>query len=69
MDVDDASLSTDILSMSAGFMVLKSDAEMATPSNIYRGAVPELIEFVPLMTIVAEALGSPVEERTLRPAT
>ena len=55
--------------MSAGLMVLKSDAEMATPSNIYRGAVPELIEFVPLMTIVAEALGSPVEESTLRPAT
>ena len=69
MEVEDASLSTDILSMSDGLMVLKSDAEMATPSRMYRGAVPELMELVPRMTIVADALGSPLEERTVSPAT
>ena len=34
MEVEEASLSTDILSMSAGLIVLKSDAEIATPSSM-----------------------------------
>ena len=50
-------------------MVLKSLAEMATPSRMYRGAVPELIELVPRMVIVADWLGSPEDESTVRPAT
>jgi hypothetical protein len=58
-----------MLSISAGLIVLKSDAEIATPSSIYNGAVPELIELVPRIVIVAEALGSPELERTVRPAT
>ena len=58
-----------MLSMSAGLMVLKSLAEMATPSRMYRGAVPELIELVPRMVIVADWLGSPEDESTVRPAT
>ena len=58
-----------MLSMSAGLMVLKSAAEISTPSRIYSGAVPELIELVPRIVMVAEALGSPVLERTVSPAT
>ena len=69
MEVEEASLSTDMLSISAGLIVLKSEADMATPSRIYSGAVPELMEFVPRMVIVAEELGSPVLESTVSPAT
>ena len=58
-----------MLSISDGLIVLKSDAEIATPSRMYRGAVPELMELVPRIVIVAEELGSPVFERTVRPAT
>ena len=58
-----------MLSMSAGLIVLKSAAEIATPSRMYSGAVPELIEFVPRIVRVAEALGSPEFERTVSPAT
>ena len=58
-----------MLSMSDGFMELNSEAEMAAPSRMYSGAVPELMEFDPRMSMVAAALGSPEEDRTVRPGT
>ena len=47
MEVDDASFNTEMDSISLGLMVLKSELVMGTPSRINKGAVPELIEFVP----------------------
>lgn len=53
--------------MSEGLMALKSELEMGIPSRMYRGAVPELMEFVPRMVNVAATLGSPVLDMTVRP--
>ena len=46
---------------------MKSELEIATPSNIKRGSFPELIEFVPRIRKVAALLGSPESESTINP--
>ena len=54
-------------SMSLGLIVLKSELEIGTPSNINRGEVPELMEFVPRIWNVEAALGSPEPDITISP--
>ena len=68
MDVLEASFRTETDSISLGLIALKSDDEMGIPSRMKRGEVPEFMEFVPLILKLEDALGSPVLDRTVRPA-
>ena len=57
-----------MLSISLGLIAEKSSAEIAIPSNINKGEVPALIEFVPRIWNDADALGSPESDITCKPA-
>ena len=67
MEVEVASLRTEIDCISLGLMALKSLAEIGRPSRMNRGAVPALMELVPRIWNDAVALGSPELESTIKP--
>ena len=66
--VDDASFSTSIEAISAGFIVLKSPPPRI-PSITYKGSLPALIELPPRMRIVVLAPGEPFADVICIPLT